>query len=170
MNKEQFYTETYPKFLLYCASQLRRPCFDSDVQDIASKALVKVLKNWDTYDPDRAKLDTWAMTILRNTYKDWVKKCKEINLGQGDTRAYNKMVEPPKYRATEHIKNILEALEEQNLEVKAYDLVAWVLIGLGYTYDEVSELIGKSHGTVFERVKRFRRLLLSNLNHDEDTT
>ncbi|MCF0206164.1 MAG: sigma-70 family RNA polymerase sigma factor, partial [Bacteroidales bacterium] len=48
---------------------------DDDIDDITIISLQKILKKINTYDPGKdASFSTWAFTIAKNTYLDWVKK------------------------------------------------------------------------------------------------
>ena len=66
-DKEQVYTEYYPKVLRYVEN---RSSVRMDAEDLAQTVFMKVFRKWDVFDPEKSSLSTWIFNITRNTLID----------------------------------------------------------------------------------------------------
>ena len=66
-DKEQVYTEYYPKVLRYIEN---RSSVRMDAEDLAQTVFMKVFRKWDVFDPEKSSLSTWIFNITRNTLID----------------------------------------------------------------------------------------------------
>ena len=66
-DKAQLYTEYYPKVLRYIGKYSNR---NMDAEDIARTVFMKVIGEWDTFDPKKSSVSTWIFNITRSTLID----------------------------------------------------------------------------------------------------
>ena len=116
--------------------------------DITQETMLKAILNIEKFEP-KAKFSTWLITIATNIYRDYLRKNKRIVF---DSEAVNnkesKSVEDTIIDKIEwdRLKNILSELPESKRMVfilKHY---------YGYSYDEISEIMGCPVGTVRSRL------------------
>ena len=118
-------------------------------QDVIQDSFVKIWKNADSYDPDRAKLFTWILRICRNTALDKMRSLKsrgkheiqteDSNVYDNRTSNYNPDVMD--------LKKHLSSLEDKYVEVIN------ALFYKGMTQKEASEALNLPLGTIKTRLK-----------------
>ena len=64
---ERIYEEYYPKILGYVRSKLSS---QQEAEDVSSSVMLKVVKGFPSFDPEKASLATWIYTIARNALTD----------------------------------------------------------------------------------------------------
>jgi RNA polymerase sigma-70 factor (ECF subfamily) len=139
---------------------------DSDAEDLAQEALVKVYKSLRSYRFQSA-FKTWLYAVVRNVFLDAARSRAGQERAQEDPLPTDharlpSTAEPPDEglaRAQER-QRIWKALRELPAEFRT----AVVLFDVeGHTYDEVAAIEGVPIGTVKSRLSRGRTLLRSLL-------
>lgn len=76
LDKELIYKEYKDKITGYVTSKV----FDhSKVEDIVSDVFVKIYKNLDKYDPEKAALSTWIYTVTSRVVLDYFRSYKQFD-------------------------------------------------------------------------------------------
>ena len=120
-----------------------------DAQDIIQEAFIKIWKNSDKYDPGKAKLFTWLLTICRNVAIDKLrskknrsqKEIQKENINVYDNRSYN------------YNPDHLDLRDKVNSLDKKYAEVIDALYYGGMTQKEASEKLNLPLGTIKTRIK-----------------
>ncbi len=73
--QEQLYLEYHDKILGYVRGKIYNQW---EAEDIVSGIFVKIYKNIDKFDRERASVSTWVYTITRNTVVDYFRAQKQV--------------------------------------------------------------------------------------------
>ncbi|HEV7331247.1 MAG TPA: sigma-70 family RNA polymerase sigma factor [Flavisolibacter sp.] len=119
-------------------------------EDILQEVFVKIWKNIGSYDPSKGRLFTWVLNIARNQAIDYTRS-KEFNKG-GKTISLSDNVnsgERP-VQSNYHdagLKKIVESLPEEARKLLELSYF------LGYTHEEIAEMLKLPLGTVKTRLR-----------------
>lgn len=142
-----------------------------DADDAAQEAMIRVVRNLDTFD-GRSAFGTWVYRIATNTALDELRKRKRrpqlhVVNDDDDLRVANEPVDPLAHRHVESVADritIDAALAALPDEFKA----AVVLRDVGdLDYAEIAAALDLPIGTVKSRIARGRRLLIEKLGNRE---
>lgn len=137
---------------------------EEDAKDVTQEVFVKIYKNLSNFKFE-SKFSTWIYQIASNTAIDFLRKRKEtysidaeIEEKDGAMRA-----EVPDHNKEDRPEEVLERKEQMDEIQRAITKLSSehreVLILRAYgelSYDEMSEVLGVSLGTVKSRLKRAR--------------
>ena len=70
---EQVYRDYYDKVTRFVRKKVADP---TDAEDLVSEVFLKLTKNWDKFDPEKASASTWVYTIANNTVVDYYRTRK----------------------------------------------------------------------------------------------
>lgn len=70
---ERLYLETYGLVYGYVRARMSS---DADAEDVVSEAFMKAARSFLSYDPSRAKFNTWVVTIARNCMISYYRKMR----------------------------------------------------------------------------------------------
>ena len=127
-----------------------------DADDLVSKSCVRILERQSQYEPGTSFI-AWAITILRNIHVDEI-RAKGRQRQTTDSAEVAVAVDPLSLRRIESKAEISEVhraihqLPEEQREVL-------VLMGGGFTYEEIVLRLNIPKGTVMSRLHRGRRAL-----------
>jgi RNA polymerase sigma-70 factor, ECF subfamily len=143
-----------------------------DASDTAQEACIKIFKSLDKFK-ENSSFSTWVYRITSNVCIDEIRKRKNnvipliVESQDGD---YEMPVEDKSQRPDEIIENkemsmlikkcINELIPEHRIIIIFRDIY-------GYTYEEISETLSISMGTVKSRLNRARNMLRSILKNTE---
>ncbi|MGE4354305.1 MAG: sigma-70 family RNA polymerase sigma factor [Oscillospiraceae bacterium] len=65
---EDIYDTQYKRVYNYISYRINN---HMDIEDLVSLVFLKVIEKYDSYDPQRASLSTWVISIARNTVSDY---------------------------------------------------------------------------------------------------
>ncbi len=118
-------------------------------QDVLQEAFVKIWKNADRYDPDKARLFTWLFRVVQNTAIDAVRSRQRKTSKEIQTQDSNVYHIPTTQLAIEHLdlKAHTDGLEDK------YKVVIDALFFQGMTQQEASDELNIPLGTVKSRLK-----------------
>ena len=121
---------------------------ESLAQDVLQESFLKIWKRADQYDPQKARLFTWLLTICRNTAIDRLRATqkragREIQMDDSIVNIGESNFNP----ATIDIKDLLGTLEDKQKEVIE------ALYFKGLTQQEASKALNIPLGTVKTRLK-----------------
>jgi len=122
---------------------------EAAAKDIMQESFLKIWKSSDKYDPDKARLFTWMLSICRNTAIDRLriiqKKTKrEVQIDDSFVHEIGKTeIKPDLLDIKDHLKG-LEANQQQVIQALFFE---------GMTQREASEELGIPLGTVKSRLK-----------------
>ncbi|MCI5083311.1 MAG: sigma-70 family RNA polymerase sigma factor [Saprospiraceae bacterium] len=130
-------------------------------EEIIQDAFVKVWQKADQYDPNKGKLFTWLIQIVRSTAIDKVRlvKFQQNRKSQSlDANVYDNVAFSEEMKVKDvGLRRVIEQLDEK------YRVIIRLLYFNGYTQSEVTEELGIPLGTVKSRAKigirELRRLL-----------
>lgn len=139
---------------------------DADVEDVAQEAFLKAFRKLDQFD-GRSSFYTWLYRLASNTAMDWRKKERlrrhgalpESPEGEDRVEARSPGPEDEAGRAElgRHIEEAIQALPPKYLEIVVLRETQ------GLSYEEISEVLGISKGTVESRLFRARERLRERL-------
>lgn len=138
-----------------------------DANDLSQEAFIKAYRNINKFRKD-SSFFTWMCRIVSNVCKDELRKIKrkpqtyldeDVWLEEGSVSKQVKDNEPTPEQAYEKVElnNYLQSLLNQ-LKPE-YRMVIILREIEGYSYDEISELLNVSLGTVKSRISRARKAL-----------
>jgi RNA polymerase sigma-70 factor (ECF subfamily) len=139
-----------------------------DAKELVQEAFYRVFRSWDRYDSQRS-LEGWFLGILRNVYTDKVRRYERrhgVSLdmalagqGSGELRLADAIADPREEEILDRLcredlrDEVRRALDSLNPEQKA---VLELCDGQGFTYEEISEVLGCPINTVRSRLSRAR--------------
>jgi RNA polymerase sigma factor (sigma-70 family) len=142
--------------------------------ELAQEAFLKLYRSLRHFDPDRS-LRNWLYTVLKNLYIDsWRRESRmrttsidePITLGGGSSVPFQlASADPDPERAYGSREVALIVREAVSLLPKKYAMAVALCDLEGLTYEEISEVMECSIGTVRSRIHRGRRLLRERLAH-----
>ena len=144
-NFESLYENFYPKIYSYV---FHKTANKEDTEDILSEVFVKIFLKHHTYDPLKANMYTWMLTITKNTLVDYYKKQKVVpfdinsleftDLEYIDT--YKKFI--MNYETKDQVLSALKKLNK--VERTVIDLRFFS----DFSYQQISDQLGYSIGHV----------------------
>ena len=164
MTPDQFKTQMIsllPRLRRFALSLTRS---GPDADDLLQDACATALQKWQQYDPTQP-LDRWMFRVVRNLWVSEIRK-RKVRQGEGQVNAE----ESNELRVAGSADDVLTAKQVRS---KVADLEAdlaqplMLVCAEGYSYREVSELLGVPIGTVMSRIHRARKLLVSSLSVGE---
>ncbi len=136
--------QNYNTLLRYCIKMTGNPTL---AQDIAQDTMLKAILNIKKFAPE-AKFSTWLLKIATNTFKDYLRKHKNVEL-----------VEEMSTNNTENIEETaitnLQYKELMNILMKLpYEKRATFILKhyYGYKYEEIAQILDCPVGTVRSRL------------------
>lgn len=132
-----------------------------DADDLLQDACATALQKWEQYDPAQP-LDRWMFRVLRNLWISEIRK-RKVRIGEGQVPA----ADATELRVED---TAVDALAAQQVRGKVEDLPGdlsqplMLVCAEGYSYREVSELLGIPIGTVMSRIHRARKTLITGLS------
>ncbi len=140
VNAEQVYTEYSGKIMGYIRARIRNA---ADAEDLRSEVFEKILRKVDSFDPEKASLNTWVFTITRNTIIDHFRRSKpseELDENISDNTEIDEDL-----LNTENLNELAAAL--RSLPQQLMDIVVLRYYD-GKPLTEIAELMGLSYGAV----------------------
>lgn len=125
---------------------LKLTCNKTLTEDILQDTLVSAIKNIDRFK-QRAEFSTWLITIASNKYKDYLRKHKEtdilLDVLPSSYSLENEIVNKDEVKRLLNILKSMPADRRNIFILKHY---------YGYSYKEISNIIGCPVGTVRSRL------------------
>lgn len=172
----KFYNEMYAKYNNDVVKHLTRRTHNiDDAQDIASDVWVKVYKHISlstkaTYDPIKAKFNTWLFTIVNNAFIDAMrKKATErknfnpvsiVEANSSDYDVANTVI------CEDYASNLVEGKELQSAIDRAFEslepnyrCVAELFLRQDMPYEKIAEILDIPLGTVKGTLFRAKEML-----------
>ncbi|MEJ8562209.1 RNA polymerase sigma factor [Yoonia sp. GPGPB17] len=160
MTSDQFKSEMIallPRLRRFALSLTRS---GPDADDLLQEACTAALQKWQQYDPAQP-FDRWMFRVVRNLWVSEIRK-RNVRQGQGHVDAQ----EAPELHAVGSADEVLEAKQVRSKVAELGEELGQPLLLVcaeGYSYREVSELLGIPIGTVMSRIHRARKQLISGL-------
>jgi len=135
-----------------------------DADDLLQDACTTALQKWQQYDPSQP-LDRWMFRVVRNLWISETRK-RKVRVGQGQVPAE----EATELRTESNTDDIMTA---KQVSGKVADLdpdlaqPLMLVCAEGYSYREVSDLLGIPIGTVMSRIHRARKLIVASMAAEE---
>lgn len=133
-------------------------------EDITQDTFIKMIKNIDKFNFKGASFSTYIITIAKNTYIDYIRKCKselqefDINMFGDvyyDENLYNKLSYDEALRCIDE----LPLLQKEAVRLKYLE---------GYTLNEIAERQNTEVKTIKSRLFEARKKLKSLIKGDDD--
>lgn len=135
-----------------------------DAEDILQEVLIKIWKRWDHFSTMENK-EAWAMTVTRNMSIDKLRAGKRKRTTDLDNFYHLSDDGPTPDRALQSSDTMTQIIEIINeLPTVQKDVVHLRDIE-GYTYREISEILGVSIDQVKVNLHRARKILKERLAH-----
>lgn len=151
---EQYnFVEVYENILQLFTKRLK--C-EHTAKDILQDASITAFLNIDKFDGRNFK--NWFYTICNNTYKNSLRKTRELssNLDEFEVNACSVNIEQQFIKKTlvSHIKNIMDS--------KYY--LPLLLYAQGYKYKEIAHKLGLTQSCVTDRIRVARKICNKKIN------
>lgn len=142
----------------------------TDAQDITSETFLKIYKNLDKFDPDKAQFKTWAYTIAYRTLIDFSKQ-------RGNYAPYewleNEAENPDLIEKLTDEKRLWDIMKFLDWLDPTHKQIFMMKIWENMSYEEIAEIIGQSpnackqifYRTMKKLTERFTILLLFCIIH-----
>jgi len=152
----------YRTYVYNIAYRMMGNTYDAD--DMAQEALIKAFKSIHQFKAN-AKFSTWLYRIVMNTCKDELRKRKDVTvpleeqldaLEEDKEEKYDPLIIYEKKELKTKIQLALNKLSNDGKEVIVLRDI------MGYTYDEIGEMLQIPIGTVRSRINR-NRIMLKNI-------
>lgn len=138
---------------------------EEDAMDALQESFIKIFRHLDQFKGD-CKFDTWVYRIVVNTCHDILRK-KRIHKTECINKFYEEgermsdIIDPAPSPATildtkETVGYILDCLNKMNIDQREVIILRDIQ---GFSYDEISEILDCTLGTVKSRINRARVLL-----------
>ena len=132
-------------------------------EEATQDAFLSLWRGASSFDPERARLATWLLALVRYRSIDWLRRATARALPQGLTEGAVERIEAPertedKVLASEEYERALHLVAELSSEQREVINLAYFE---GYTHTEIAARVGISLGTVKGRA----RLGLLRLRH-----
>ena len=125
-----------------------------EAEDLTEDVFVKVMEKKHTFDPIKSSFGTWIYTIARNTVIDFLRTNKNVNELTELVEDTNPNIKPDVIAAKNlESENLRKAL--LTLPKDKQDLVIFRFID-ELSYQEISQILGKSEGSI--RITMMRAL------------
>lgn len=136
---------------------------EEDAMDVLQESFIKVFRHLDKFNAD-CKFDTWVYRIVVNTCSDFLRKNRNnrntgsfyINTDEGETVIEIADTSPTPQEllnSKETAKYVLDCLNRMAQEHKEVIILRDIQ---GFSYEEISYILGCSIGTVKSRINRAR--------------
>lgn len=142
---------------------IKLTCDPHLAQDIIQDTLLKAVVNINKYKP-LGKFSTWLITIATNTFRDHLRKNKNIEIldedlpsAQGNPE--NLLLEKLEYRRLTKILSSLPYEKRTVFILKHY---------YGYKYEEIAEILKCPVGTVRSRLHNSIKYILAEFEKEEE--
>lgn len=138
----------------------------SDAEDLTQQTFERALRAWDRYDPERASVGTWLVSIARNLLIDHYRRDRSASQESIDDRSEDRMPAAP---GTEDVDldiapDLAAALERLNQRER--ELIA-LRYGADMTGPEIAELTGLTLANVQQILSRSLRRMRAELESYE---
>ena len=158
MDFDNTLSEIYP-WILQVA---RRYCRSiQDAEDLAGETIFKMLQNRDKFDNSKP-IKPWCITIMQNTFITLYNRSVLVHFTSYDEVAECRSSSYSAYSLA-IFHDTLSAIHRCASHSCCMECV--IYYAKGYSYDEISELIGIPIGTVRSRISFGRKMMHKELNH-----
>lgn len=151
MNFEEKVAQLYP-WILRMAKRYSKS--KEDAEDLAGETVYKVLSNRSKYD-EGMDLKPWCMAIMANTSKTLYHHNSLISFVGYDCVHQSPSATKTSERVT--LKNILSCIRKSARRTST--IICVLYYAKGYSYDEISTMVGIPVGTVKSRISSGRKVL-----------
>lgn len=134
----------------------------AEAEDLTQETMIRCIEKIGTYN-GRAKFSSWLITIATNLYIDDLRRKKRERKLWEQERGLRKMRWQSAHTDTDW-PPVLDALGRLNHDVRVPVILKHYY---GYSYDEISRMIGIAEGTVKSRVHNGLKRLRKELKTDE---
>lgn len=150
---------------------LRIMANDEDAKDMTQEALIRVFRSIKDFK-EQASFSTWLYRIVTNVCLDEIRRRKNKNtisidigseLDTGDAKleiSCDRETPEIIYEKTEKRNTIMKAINDLNEEYKSVIVLRDIQ---GFSYEEISNMLECSIGTVKSRINRARNILKDKL-------
>jgi RNA polymerase sigma factor (sigma-70 family) len=135
---------------------------DDDAEDVVQESLLRALKFFGGFRGSEGR--PWLLTIVRNTYRSWLKRNRSTELAEFDEATYlgeTDASDPETSSVRSAQKRLVrEALERLSFEFREVMVMRELE---ERSYREIAALVGIPVGTVMSRLARARKKLHASL-------
>lgn len=157
MDFEKELSELYP-WILRVAKKFCRSM--QDAEDLAGDTVYKLLINQDKFDTSKP-LKPWCLAVMQNTYITQYNRNSLIHFIEYDLEI--EKISSDSASSMLMFNDIMGVINRCAQKSRCIDSL--VYCAQGYSYDEISELLNISVGTVKSRISFGRKILNQELNH-----
>lgn len=118
-------------------------------QDATQDAMERAIRNFQSFDPDKARFSTWLVAVARNRWLDGVRKNRRIQPLESMERGEASAAVPDGLAETVEKDEALSALGRLKPEVQAPIAMSYLL---GYSQEEIATEMKIPLGTVKSRI------------------
>jgi RNA polymerase sigma-70 factor (ECF subfamily) len=157
-NNAKAFEELYDRFAPNLLSVIFHIVHDeSQAQDLLQDSFVKIWCNLHKYDPSKARLFTWMLTIVRNTTFSYLQTSRHTCCCINEVSVETIGVTTPSYQTiglTYWVNSILSGNELRMINLMYFQ---------GYTFQEISDEFGLPLGSVKTYIRRALQRLRNNI-------
>ncbi len=141
----------------------------SDAEDLTQLTFERALRAWDRYDPSRASVATWLMSIARNLVIDHYRACRpgpqrSLDDFQGDFDEHLAVWDKPNMGLDPHLELALAKLSDRERELIS------LRFGADLSGPEIAALTELSLANVQQILSRGLRKMRASLDQAQEPT
>lgn len=146
---EKFYIDYKDAIYRYVSKFTKKNTDDPLVKDLVQTGFYELTKNFDKYNPKKSSLYTWTCNIIYKQYCKYLSKYKKEVI---TPKVYN-TVDLPISKNFSHINEFLKNHADKKIDPYPYTI--WLMVQLGFTHQEISDLLYISIPTIKYRLYKF---------------
>lgn len=150
-DKEKIYTNYYPKVRSYIRNRIQN---FHDTEDLVSQTFLKIYRNLENFDENRALLSTWIYSIAKNTVIDYFRTQNKVHPLEDNIPSED--IIDDKILSNELLDELAIALEK--LDERERDIII-----LHYYHRKTLLVIAERMHISYSYIKVLHRKAISNL-------
>lgn len=150
--------EAYAPLYKYC---LKLTFDEHDAKDITQEAMAKAIEKISMFDPDKASINTWLVTIARNIWIDNMRRRKLLD--KFFTKHISELSYDDSFEQIFENQQVFGAVNKLSPKLKAPIILKY---SLDYSYEQIAKELQIPLGTVKSRISNALKIIGKEISED----